>query len=136
MFSCNVKSNSEEAVAYLGGEIINPKNRDVVLFRFEDKASDTFRLDNNNRFIHRFDNFKAGIYEIWHGNEYQIVVLEPNDSIMFRVNTYDFDESLVFTGKGSKKNNYLIKTFLSYETERRKLMKYSQMNPEEFHSFC
>ena len=29
------------------------------------------------------------------------MVIEPNDSIMIRLNTLDFDESLVFTGQGA-----------------------------------
>jgi hypothetical protein len=54
---------------------------------------------------------------------------------MFRLNTYDFDESLVYTGNGAKKNNYLIKTYLSNEKEAKKLVKYAKMEPESFHDF-
>ena len=61
-----------------------------------------------------------------------MLLLEANDSIMFRLNTADFDESLVYSGSGAKKNNFLIKTFLENEIDNKKLTKYCQMEPEYF----
>lgn len=131
---CN--SNSDDSdFAYIGGEIINPKNDKVILYNTKGKVADTFALDSNNRFIHKITNLQPGLYSIRHGLEYQMALLEPNDSIMFRLNTYDFDESLVFTGKGAKKNNYLIKTYIANEKEAKKLSRYAQKEPEEFNVF-
>ena len=76
---------------------------------------DTLLLDKNNRFIHKISNFTSGLYAFSHGGEYQWVLLEPKDSLLLRLNTIDFDESLVFTGKGARKNNYLIKNFPAYQ---------------------
>ena len=36
---------------------------------------------------------------------------------MLRLNSLDFDESLVFSGKGASKNNYLIDVFLEHEKD-------------------
>jgi hypothetical protein len=131
---CN--SNGEDAdFAYIGGEIINPKNDKIILYNTKGKVSDTLNLDANNRFIHKITNLQSGLYSVRHGGEYQMVLLEPNDSIMFRLNTYDFDESLVFTGKGAKKNNYLIKTYIDNEKEAKKLSQYAQKEPEAFNNF-
>ena len=58
-----------------------------------------------------------------------MVLLEPNDSIMLRFNTYEFDESLVFTGIGAKKNNYFINEFLQNEVEETRVFKYGYNNP-------
>lgn len=125
----------EEDFAYIGGEIVNPKNDKVILYNNKGKVTDTFDLDDNNRFIHKITNLQAGLYSIRHGGEYQMVLLEPNDSIMFRLNTFDFDESLVFTGKGAKKNNYLIQTYIDNEKEAKKLNLYAQKEPEIFNKF-
>lgn len=133
-FGCTSISNTDD-FAYIGGEIISPKNKTVILYNTKGKVSDTLTLDANNRFIHKITDLKSGLYSIRHGGEYQMVVLEPNDSIMLRVNTYDFDASLVFTGKGSKKNNYLIKTYMFNENEGKKLVEYAQMEPEAFNAF-
>ncbi|WP_418638962.1 TlpA family protein disulfide reductase [Winogradskyella sp.] len=135
VFGCHFKGNNTSDYAYLGGEIINPKNNSVTLYNTEGKILDSITLDTNNRFIYKVDNLEPGLYSITHGGEYQMLLLESNDSIMFRLNTYDFDESLVFTGKGAKKNNYLIKTYLSNEKEAKQLVKYSKMEPEAFNDF-
>lgn len=134
IFGCYSKDATSD-IAYIGGEIINPKNNSVILYNTKGKVSDTFNLDNNNRFLHKITNLESGLYSVRHGGEYQMVILEPNDSIMFRLNTYDFDESLVFTGKGAKKNNYLIKTYLDNEKEAKKLSTYAQKEPEDFNDF-
>ncbi|MFP4845848.1 thioredoxin-like domain-containing protein [Winogradskyella sp. PE311] len=134
-FGCKTNDANTGDFAYLGGEIVNPKNKNVILYNTEGKVVDSFKLDSNNRFIHKFTNLQSGLYSITHGGEYQMVLLEPNDSIMFRLNTYDFDESLVFTGNGAKKNNYLIRTYLSNEQEEKKLIKYAKIEPEAFNLF-
>lgn len=132
---CKSGSGENGDYAYLGGEIINPKNKNIILFNTKGKVVDSLTLDANNRFLHKINNLEPGLYSITHGGEYQMVLLEPSDSVMFRLNTYDFDESLVFTGEGAKKNNYLIKTYLSNESEAKKLVKYSKMEPEDFNEF-
>lgn len=135
LLGCHFKGGNASDYAYIGGEIINPKNRSVVLYNTKGKIVDSITLDDNNRFIHKIENLQPGLHSITHGGEYQMLLLEPKDSIMFRLNTYDFDESLVFTGDGAKKNNYLIKTYLSNEKEAKQLVKYSKMEPEAFNAF-
>ena len=137
IISTGCKSNADigDPYAYIGGEIINPKNKTVVLYNTGGKVVDSILLDENNRFIHKIDNLKPGLYTLTHGGEYQMIILEPTDSVMFRLNTYDFDESLVFTGNGAKKNNYLIKTYLSNQKEAKKLVEYAKMEPEIFNDF-
>ena len=134
-FGCQFKGENNSAYAYIGGEIVNPKNKNIILYNTQGKIVDSITLDDNNRFLHKIENLQPGLYSITHGGEYQMLLLEANDSIMIRLNTYDFDESLVFTGIGAKKNNYLIKTYLSNEKEAKQLVTYSKMEPEAFNDF-
>ncbi|WP_225035817.1 TlpA family protein disulfide reductase [Winogradskyella sp. SM1960] len=134
-FGCQFKGENVNNYAYLGGEIINPKNKSVVIYNTKGQILDSITLDANNRFIYKIDNLNPGLHSITHGGEYQMLLLEPSDSIMFRLNTYDFDESLVFTGDGARKNNYLIKSYLTTEKEAKKLVAYSKMEPEDFNAF-
>ncbi len=133
-FGCKVNTDNSN-YAYVGGEIVNPKNNSVILYNTKGKVVDSVTLDSNNRFIYKVKDLNPGLYSFTHGGEYQLVLLEPNDSVMFRLNTYDFDESLVFTGEGARKNNYLIETYLANEQQAKKLVHYSKMNPEEFNKF-
>ncbi|MCB0382290.1 MAG: redoxin domain-containing protein [Psychroserpens sp.] len=131
VFSCKNSKPIQGDFAYFGGEIINPSNNYVTLSNPQD-SRDTIYLDENNRFIHKIDDLTPGIYTFTHGGEYQTILLEANDSLLIRLNTNDFDESLVYTGSGSKKNNYLIKSFLDDETENKKFNTTSHLEPEVF----
>lgn len=131
LVGCKNDSVEDTNYAYLGGEIINPNNDYVVLYK-ANQILDTLKLDNNNRFLYKIDDVDPGIYFFKHNPENQIVVIEAKDSILFRLNTVEFDESLVFTGKGSKKNNYLINLFLENEKANDYLLDYCDSSPKDF----
>lgn len=128
-FGCN-KDREKSAIdyAYVGGEIINPNTNFVVISK-DEVVLDTIKLDGRNRFIYKVDNLDEGFYTFRHGGEFQMILLEPKDSVLLRLNTLDFDESLVYTGKGAKKNNYLINDFIENENEEKYIVKLCQLNP-------
>ncbi|SDB42945.1 hypothetical protein SAMN03097699_1281 [Flavobacteriaceae bacterium MAR_2010_188] len=132
--SCDDKSESDSDTIYFGGEIDNPKN-DFILFNRSPIDVDTINLDDDNRFRFEIKHLEPGLYSFNHGGEYQLVVLEQNDSVALRVNTRDFDESLVFTGKGAKKNNFLMKLFLDHENTHRLPEAAFKREPEDFHKY-
>jgi hypothetical protein len=107
--SCD--SDKKETMTYFGGKIINPKSNNVVLYSM-DKVIDTFYLDKENKFLGKLKNANEGLYYFFHGDENQYIYLEPKDSLMLRLNTWDFDESLVFAGEGAERNNVLIDCFI------------------------
>ena len=74
-------------------------------------------LDENLRFERKYDSLPNGIYKLEHLPEYQTLLLEEKDSLWVRINAADFDESIVFSGIGASKNNFLIELFLKQENE-------------------
>jgi len=132
LIGCKNDTNEAEGdIAYLGGEIINPNSSFLVLTK-SNTVIDTIKLDGRNRFLYKITNLKEGIYTFKHGAEIQTIFLEPNDSLLLRLNTIDFDESLVFTGIGSKRNNFLINDFLENEIIEKSIYKYCQLNPKAY----
>ena len=129
LISCN--SDRKETSTYFGGKIINPKSNYVVLFSM-DKVIDTLYLNKKNKFIGKLNNINEGLYYFFHGNENQYIYLEPKDSLMLRLNTWDFDESLVFTGQGAERNNMLIDCFLEEEKEKKVFYDYNKLEPTKF----
>ena len=129
LISCD--SEKKETLTYFGGKIINPKSNQVVLFTM-DRVIDTFYLNNQNKFIGKLNNIEEGLYYFFHGNENQYIYLEPKDSLMLRLNTWDFDESLVFAGVGAERNNILIDCFLEDEKEKKAFFTYNKLEPEKF----
>ena len=109
--SCKDGFMGENYIAYFGGEIENPKNNFVVFMK-NNKVVDTFYLDKNNRFFHKFDSLTPGLYSFKHDPEYQYVFFDKNDSLMIRLNSNDFDTTLMFCGRGDEKNNFMMELFL------------------------
>lgn len=128
-YSCD--STPEVNSTYFGGKIINPKTNHVILFDYE-TVIDTFYLDQNDKFLGEIPNLKESLYYFRHGDEHQYIYLEPKDSLLIRLNTWDFDESLVFSGKGAERNNLLIDCFLESEKVDKLFYKYYELTPAEF----
>ncbi|WP_103072648.1 TlpA family protein disulfide reductase [Aquimarina sediminis] len=118
--ACSSSETTNREYTYFGGEIVNPNSNYVILSKGYDYR-DTILLDKNNRFLHKIENLEDGLYSFKHNPENQVVLLEKGDSVLIRLNTLEFDESLVFTGEGARKNNFLIDMFLQNEIERRRL---------------
>ena len=124
------KSN-KNAATYFGGQIINPKTN-YVLFLKGEKVIDTLMLDKSNRFLKKIPSLDGGLYTFKHGNEFQYIYLEPSDSVLVRLNTWDFDKSLVFSGKGSTKNEFLINLFLENGKEEMMMYHYFDLDEQDF----
>lgn len=129
--SCKNEFKGCEYVAYFGGEVVNPNNP-YVLFCKDNEVIDTLKLDKNNRFFIQFDSLAPGLYSFKHEPEYQYVYFDKNDSIMVRLNSKDFDESVVFCGRGYEKNNFLMEMYLKNEKDKYKMFEYFDDNFEDF----
>lgn len=117
--SCQEGFKDDCFTAYFGGEVINPSNP-YVLFMKDNEVIDTLKLDEKNRFFKKFDSLTPGLYTFKHDPEYQYIYFDKNDSLMVRINTNDFDESIVFCGRGDEKNNFLMELFLKNDFDRKK----------------
>ncbi len=128
---CSCEKQDRVGDAFIGGEIVNPKTSSIYVFR-DGEVVDTLLLDGSNTFELKLHDIKTGMYSFMHGNEYQLVVIEPGDSIFLRANTIDFDQSLVYMGHGAKKNNFLIQLFLEMEQESKSMFDTSKIEPVAF----
>ncbi len=130
LFSCKNNEDLSSNITWIGGEIVNPID-DYVLFYQGEHIIDSIKLNKDNHFIYKAENLKAGLYSFSH-KEFQVFYLEPSDSLMLRVNTIDFDESLSYTGKGAERNNFLIEMFLHNEAEIELMPKLYKLSPLNF----
>ncbi len=125
ILGCKDTTTVDAKGTYFGGQIINPKDSHVYLYK-KDVLVDSVALDNDNKFLIELENVEEGLYNFKHSPEYQYVYIKPQDSVLIRLNTIEFDESLVFTGNGAGLNNFLIEMYLIHEDEEslmRKLFK-------------
>ena len=126
--ACN---HPEDKSVYIGGEIINPQSKYVLLMHADDIV-DTLVLRDDHTFQKRIHTIQSGLYSFKHGTEYQYLYLDPSDSIHLRLNTWDFDETLVFEGKGSEKNELLLHIFLENEKEEKNFYSYFALPEKAF----
>ena len=115
LLSCN-QSVEPPTSAFFGGQIINPSSEYIALYKY-DQRIDSLALDENNRFAKQYDSINFGLFKMEHLPENQMVLIEAGDSIWSRANMSDFNASLVFSGLGSAKNNFLMDIYLDLEDE-------------------
>lgn len=130
LHSCVQEEKNKASGTYIGGQIINPL-QGYILLRKGDIVTDSIPLDRRNRFFYELTDFEEGLYRIEHG-EHQLIHIEEGDSILLRVNTTDFDESLSFSGFGAAKSAFLTKMYLHWEKENISIKRDYQKNPKNF----
>ena len=118
--SCNKEFKANDYRAYFGGEVKNPTHR-FIYFSKNGVVIDTIPLQKDNTFFVQFDSLAPGMYTFKHDPEYQYVYFDKNDSIMVHINSKDFDESIIFCGRGDTKNNYLMESYLKNESDKEKM---------------
>ncbi|GGG46621.1 hypothetical protein GCM10011414_15330 [Croceivirga lutea] len=131
LFSCNTEKNNNSESAYFAGEIVNPTSDYVVLYK-DDIVVDSAKIDTNNQFKFVVNEVNEGLHHFNHAPELQYVYLEKGDSIIIRLNTNAFDESLVFSGTNQGINNFLIEMFLNFEDEERYVNSLYKLKPTDF----
>lgn len=130
LVSCAKKEDQSEITTWISGQIVNPK-ADYITFTKGNIVLDTVPLDANNFFFYETNQIEKGLYLLQH-HETQVFYLEPGDSLLLRLNTIEFDESLAFSGRGGAPNNLLIDSFLKNERENKLLPTWYSLSPEEF----
>jgi len=121
--------NEEGAyTAYFSGTISNPSTPYVILSR-GNQVIDTLQLDEKNHFFKKFDSLTPGLYSFKLEPDYQYVFIDKNDSLDVTLDAVNFDKSISFEGRGSKKNNFMMQQYLLNEKDNRTLhVKYNNDN--------
>ena len=118
--SCKKEFAKDNYTAHFGGQVNNPTSR-YVLFCKDSEVLDTIPLKADNSFFKTFDSLTPGLYYFKHDPEYQYVYFDKNDSLMVRINSHDFDESIIFCGRGEEKNNFLMELYLKNEYDKNRM---------------
>ncbi len=131
LVGCSTTKKDSDTVLF-AGEIVNPTSNQVVLFKGRQKI-DSAQLDEKNRFKFNLPAVENGLYHFYLAPEQQYVYLEKGDSLMARLNTLYFDESLVFSGSNEELNNFLLELFLAAEKEDEAMYtQYYELEPIDF----
>ena len=110
-FSC--KSDN---TTVFSGKILNNTSDSISIYKDNNMIYESV-VDVDGFFNIKIDTITSGLYTFYHEPEFQYIIIDENDNLQIRLNTLDFDESLVYTGKGSSKNNFLMDVFLRSEND-------------------
>lgn len=123
------KKTSQKTILY--GKIVNPTDSIVSLY-FSGRAVDSAKIDAENHFSFQMNSVSGGLYYLKMGNQFQYLHLENGDSLLLSVNTFDFDKSAIYSGKGAEINNFLIKMSQKIRKEQKTFSQYYALPPYEF----
>lgn len=113
VFAACTQLDKSPQTAILTGKIDNAES-DFAVLQFE-KTTDTSYFDADGLFRFSINLKKGDYYSFVHGSEHTSLYLQPGDSVYLTLNPEEFDESIVYSGNGSEKNNYLAKRYLKDE---------------------
>lgn len=132
VYSCGEDTTSNSSTS-ISGEIVN-SNESFITLEKDGEFVDSVALSENGSFSYNFDenNFESGLYTFRHKPEGQTFFIEKGDSLLLRVNTKEFDESLMFTGNKAEENNFLIEMYLLNEKDNDLILSYYKVSPEKF----
>lgn len=132
--SCKREFSNDNYVAYFGGEVANP-SKPYVLFCKNNIVIDTLFLKKDNTFFKKFDSLTPGLYTFKNEPEYQYVYFDKNDSIKVHIDSKDFDESIVFCGRGDQKNNFLMDMYLRNEKDKNNMFEVFDYKLDKFNTY-
>lgn len=98
---------------------IENRNSDSIVIRSRG-FSKTIKIDKKGEFKDSFA-VTEGMYQFFDGSESSTLFLKNGYDLNLKMNAKEFDESIVFTGKGSKENNFLAQKALADENFEMKL---------------
>ena len=115
-------------LAFIGVWNTNAQNKNYVTFQAEiaNRNSDTIYIKNNYKFSKRIiisskglfkDTLKVadGNYYMNDGPESTELYLKNGYNLNMKMNSKEFDESIIYKGKGEAENNVLVKRTLLFE---------------------
>ena len=111
-----ISSCSNDEKTFLAGKILNKTSNHISVYK-GNKLINKTNIDSVGVFNIFLDSIDSGLYNFYHEPEFQYLIIDKNDQLQIRLNTLDFDESLVYTGPGSSKNNFLMDVFLRNELD-------------------
>ncbi|HET8837970.1 MAG TPA: hypothetical protein VFM82_03145 [Flavobacteriaceae bacterium] len=131
IFLIGCKDEPVRDTTYIHGEIVNPFENYILLYKDNDLV-DTIFLNDRNTFTYELKEAEEGLYIFRQPPESQTIYIVPGDSILFRVNTLAFDETLYFSGTSAVKNNFLMELFLLNDRNNELILSYYKIDPKKF----
>jgi len=91
-------------IAHRNGDILFIKNNRIIVKEI--------KVEGDGHFSSSFE-IKEGMYQLFDGAEYTELFLKNGFDLKLKMDAENFDESIVYSGKGAEENNYLAQKILN-----------------------
>ncbi len=116
ILSC--KNDKEADFTIISGEITNNRGGEITLRKPNNlEFSESIQISKEGKFLDTLF-IESGNYTFQYGRNRAEIFVKPGSSLVINFNSDDFDNTLVFSGKGSEISNYL---FGKQKTEKKLL---------------
>ena len=105
IFNCENSKTETIDYAILRGNITNPTGDKFLLIKGQDVVEE-LAVSKDGKFMDTL-TLDRGLYTFRHGNEASQIYIAPEYHLNLTLDTQQFDETINYTGKGSKNNTYL-----------------------------
>lgn len=132
IMSCKEEVKTPE-YAVINGKIMNPVNDKLAINGGDLHEEITVNADGS--LVDTLSIDQPGIYTLDHGRERTYIYLKNGQDLKLTLNAQQFDETLVYEGKGSNENNYLAKKVLANDSIiNQNSVAFYSLNENEFKS--
>jgi thiol-disulfide isomerase/thioredoxin len=114
VISCS-KEEKNINYAVFSGKIENVDGRKLIILSSENKMVKEIIVNEDGTFIDTLKNIDLGYYSFRYANESSEFFLRPGYNLKLLLDPKEFDESIIYSGKGEAENNYLAKKYLNEE---------------------
>lgn len=116
LLALSIVACSKESKDYVtfSGKISNKNSDSVVISNPQFKFNRVIKVDENGMFKDTM-NVKDGFYRLFDGKEYATLYLKNGADINMTLDTNEFDETITFTGEGSKESAFIAKSSMEQE---------------------
>ncbi|MDE0534828.1 TlpA family protein disulfide reductase [Tenacibaculum sp. L6] len=116
LLALSIVACSKESKDYVtfSGKITNKNSDSVVISNPQFKFNRVIKVDENGMFKDTM-NVKDGFYRLFDGKEYATLYLKNGADINMTLDTNEFDETITFTGEGSKESAFIAKSSMEQE---------------------
>ncbi len=116
LLALSIVACSKESKDYVtfSGKITNKNSDSVVISNPQFKFNRVIKVDENGMFKDTM-NVKDGFYRLFDGKEYATLYLKNGADINMTLDTNEFDETITFTGEGSKESAFIAKSSIEQE---------------------
>jgi thiol-disulfide isomerase/thioredoxin len=90
------------------------RNSDTLIIKGRDNFEKVIPIDKKGVFATAFDA-PQGFYVLYDGKESSNLYLKPNSEVNLTLNAQEFDETIVYKGKGVEESNFLAQQALNDE---------------------